>query len=42
MSFLKCQDVGFLFVEADGFVHPGLESGGDFLHRVDHGGYLDV
>ena len=29
-------------MEVNGFVHPGLEGGGNFLHRVDHGGYLDV
>ena len=42
MSFFESNDASFLLVEVDGFVHPGLEGGGDFLHRVDRGGYLDV
>ena len=34
--------MSFLLVEVDGFFHPSFESGGNFLHGVDHGSDLDV
>ena len=42
MTLFEGYDMSLLFVEVNSFVHPGLESGGDFLHKVDHGGYLDI
>ena len=42
MSFLESNDASFLLMEVNGFAHPGLESVRDLLHRVDHGGDLDV
>ena len=42
MSFFNSNDASLLLVEVDGFVHPSLESIGDFLYSVDHGGNLDV
>ena len=34
--------MSLLLVEVDGFFHPSLEGGGNFLHGVDHGSDLDV
>ena len=34
--------MSLLLVEVNGLFHPGLESGGNFLHAVDHGSELDV
>ena len=42
MSLLESQNVSFLFVKINGLFHPGFEGGGDFLHRVNHGDYLDI
>ena len=42
MSLLKSDVVSLLLVEVDSFVHPTFKSVWDLLHRVDHGGDLDV
>ena len=42
MSFLESDDVGLLFVEVDGLVHPTLKGSRDFCHEVDYSGDLDV
>ena len=34
--------MSFLLVEVNGFFHPSLEGGGNFLHGVDHGSKLNV
>ena len=42
MSLFESYDMGFLLVEVNGLFHPSLESGGNFLHGVDHGSDLGV
>ena len=42
MSLLESYDTSFLLVEVDGLFHPSLESGGNFLHGIDHGSELDI
>ena len=42
MSLLEGYNASFLLVEVDGLFHPSLESGGNFLHGVDHGSDLDI
>ena len=42
MSLLESYDISFLLVEVDGLFHPSLESGGNFLHGIDHGSELDI
>ena len=42
MSPFEGQDVSFLLMKVDGLLHPDFEGGGNFLHRVDHGGYLEI
>ena len=42
LSLLKGHNASFLFVEVNGFFHPGLEGGGNFLHGVDHGSNLGI
>ena len=42
MSSFESNDVSFLGMEVDGFVHPGFKSIRDLFHEVDHGGNLDI